>query len=189
MTAGLKLMEWFRDEPLPPLVDDPCVVVGGTRLLSEFLAVPALHAEGRLVMASAFVESGIVAAAAQWNAMPHRQIDLSLLTSSREDAEAAAREVGEFPWRSISINWLRGLHAKMYTFRTTSGCGACLVGSHNLTLGGARLNTECGVLFTANNQPTLASFIEGCEARTLQLISSAQLWTGSSRRSARAPRR
>ncbi len=106
--------------------------------------------------------------------MPHSLMDLTIVTSTRRDARTAADEIGPLPWRSMTIRIKPRLHAKLFAFLDRDGAGLCLVGSHNLTLGGAASNDEAGVLFTAPRDSDLLRAVHICEARVQRLAEQAR---------------
>lgn len=146
--SGLHVVEWFRDSPLPHIVPDSALVLAGTRGLPMFVEhVLGTGQGGQLAIASAFAHASVAGELGPLAELPHARIDVSIVTSSGDDASTIARLLGVHPWRGFDARALRGLHAKIYAFVGDHGAGACLIGSHNLTAGGARHNTEAGVLF------------------------------------------
>lgn len=174
-----RLLAWFRDGPLPSIVTGPSIVVGGTGLLREFLALAARIAEPcDLAVAAPFIGAGIARELRSWQALPH---ELLSVRETRRDGLVAARELGPFKWRSLAINLHRRLHAKLYSVIRPSGGGVCLVGSHNLTTGGARTNEEAGVLFIGSRDPKLGEVIRACHDRIIHLSSRGTVLADSLR--------
>jgi len=169
MSVPISVVGWFRETPIPSCTPTPAVVIGGTRLLSEFLATVAEEREGgQLAIASPYIGRSVRSDLPAWDAMPHRSVDLLLVTNSRSDARTAIDSLGRLGWRSLLIQARPRLHAKIYSFVGTSG-GACLVGSHNLSFGGASANLEAGVLFVPRNHPELRSVPGICRDRVVDL--------------------
>ncbi len=166
-----ELVDWFRSDVRPALDSPYAVIVGGTWLLEEFVGYVANRREGgRLSIATPFVGRGIAERVCAWRDIEHGKVELSLVTSTVEDAETAWSELGQFHWRSAIIVVKPRLHAKVYSFVSSSGDGACLIGSHNLTENGAVRNFEAGVLFEARGAREMVQIILACEDQVEQLI-------------------
>jgi hypothetical protein len=163
------MFTWFKEDPLPDL-PIPSIVVGGTRLLKEFLAIVAsVDTPSSLAIAAPFVGLGIRDEIGTWSTLPHELLDLRLVTRSRRDSEVALSEVGRLPWRSLHIvTWPR-LHAKLYAVLDAKGGGAALVGSHNLTPGGAHTNHEAGVLFNGGRDREVGQIVRACHDQIILL--------------------
>jgi hypothetical protein len=182
MRSMPQVISWFRSAPLPGIVPDPAIILGGTRLLREFLTIASSAREqSHLAVAAPFIGRGIGQEIATWETLPHRLLDLRVVTQSVGDARMACLEIGRFGWRSMTVVAYARLHAKLYTFMSASGGGACLVGSHNLTSGGARLNEEAGVLFVGSRDPELGQLIGACHDRILTLGSRGRVLVDSLR--------
>jgi hypothetical protein len=165
------IVEWFDDSPLPSMLPDPAIVLGGTAALPAFVdAVHTFAQPGELAIASAFTDATLNAVLPSLRLLQHASIDLLVLTSARLDAEQVLQEVKDFPWRSLQISWRRGLHAKIYTFLGSNGSAACLLGSHNLTAGGARHNLEAGVLFVSATRSFVFSIAVSLHAHIATLL-------------------
>jgi hypothetical protein len=163
------LVPWFSRDRLPALVNDRAIVVGGTSLLGEFIStVAAAPGGGTLAIAAPFVARGIAQHISPWRMIRHAMIDLTLVTQSVSDAEAAA-EVDEWPWRSRAICVSSRLHAKIYTFVGATGHAVCLVGSHNLTHGGFDGNQEAGTLFVTTRFSEMHEIIRACHDHVVEL--------------------
>jgi hypothetical protein len=169
------LLTWFSDRPLPACIPDPAIVLGGTRLLREFLGFVASRSDGgRLLVATPFFSPAVVTREAAWRCMPHDRIDLVLTVSRPDDARQAWCALCDYPWGSVWISVHRKLHAKLYTFLDASGQGgACLVGSHNMSLSGSQSNEEAGVLYVSARNGEVAQMVRACGTRTLDLAWSA----------------
>jgi len=170
------VVEWFRDAPLPQFMPDPVIVTGGTGLLREFFAIVAGagHA-GQLWIAVPFVHvAGRDLAVLKM--LPHQRIDLSVVTSGRAQAAQLMAEIGELPWRSLQARTHARLHAKLYAFADARGGGACLIGSHNLTSGGARTHSEAGVLFRTSGDPQVSAIVNGCCEQIARLMNESELF-------------
>jgi hypothetical protein len=182
MSAVPALVEWFREEPLPSLLPDPVIVTGGTVLLREFLAIAAADNEGgQLRIASPFACCVLERDLPVWKTLPHQSIDLAMITSEPAQARQFMNDVGGLRWRSILVCSSSRLHAKMYAFVNARGGGACLIGSHNLTRGGARTNEEAGVLFRTRGDAHVGRIVNGCYTQIDQLIHKGELYTDTLR--------
>lgn len=175
MNRSTQVMEWFRDEPLPGIVPDTAIIVGGTILLSEFLAIPSSTTTGgQLSIAVPFVHEDVLDSCSVWARMPHASIDLVLVTCRSVDARRAVEAISAFAWRSLVVRFRRRLHAKMYCFLAPSGGGACLIGSHNLTGGGTQQNHEAGVLFVARSGAVIGEIVRACHERIARLNDASE---------------
>ncbi len=164
-----RLITWFRQEPLPTTLAPPAVVLGGTGLLREFLAIASrIDGPGDIAIAAPYVGRGVADELRAWEALPHDVLDLRVVTQSTRDAAVAVAELGKFRWRSVLITVHLRLHAKLYAVVGPRG-GACLVGSHNLTPGGARTNHEAGVLFIGGGDPEVEQIVCACRGHIIDL--------------------
>ncbi len=178
MSASLQLIEWFRADPLPAILPEPLVVIGGTALLEEFLTVPAGSPDGgELLLTTPFVGCTLLKDLPVWDMLPHRCIDLSVVTASAVHAQHFVVELGALPWRSFAVGIHPRLHAKLYTFVTPQNHAACLIGSHNLTQGGARVNAEAGVLLRSRGDSQVTRIIHSCRGQIMQLMREAETVT------------
>src|SRR5262249_24940699 len=142
----------------------------GTALLAEFLSFAATTTEkSSLAIAAPFIGPGIGHELAAWQSLPHELLDLHVVTKNERSARIALREIGGFRWQSIPIATLPRLHAKLYALLGARGGCACLIGSHNLTLGGARVNDEAGVLFSSINDKQVSGIVRACHERIIHL--------------------
>src|SRR5205807_2217805 len=105
-----------------------------------------------------------------WHGLPYHRLDLRLVTQSRTEAAKFLSIVSALGWQSLALHAHPQLHAKMYTFIDTRGGGVCLIGSHNLTRGGARTNEEAGVLFSTRGDPHVGRIIRACNDRITDLM-------------------
>ena len=160
------LYSWFASTPLPSLVEDISIVVGGTGLLLEFLAqVCSSRTGGALSIAVPFVGNDITVGMKAWEVIPHAKVDFLIVTRHRRDAQIARSQFRLFPWRSLLICYNRVLHAKVYSFIATKGVRSCLIGSHNLSMSGAHINEEAGVLLRGNPDDAVDDAIRHCAER------------------------
>ena len=61
---------------------DPAIVVGGTPLLAQFLAIVGASSRGgQLAIATPYMTGGAVTAVRAWEYANHRQIDLLVVTA------------------------------------------------------------------------------------------------------------
>lgn len=144
--SELNLIEWFVGRPLPAILPEPAVVIGGTCLLTEFLRRVGDATEGSLLIAAPYYEKVGPVGNEAWESLRHREIDLLLVTRGGADAMRAENAMAPYPWRSLTIASHPRLHGKVYALRTKAG-GMALIGSHNLTTGGLISNEEIGVMF------------------------------------------
>jgi hypothetical protein len=169
------LVSWFAEAPLPGIVPDPAIVLGGTSLLREFMRfVASVPAGGRLSIAAPYVGGGIVSTIRAWESMPHELIDVFAVTHRPADAEMAWGEIGALPWHSLVIRVYPRLHAKMYAFLAPTDGGACLVGSHNLSRRGAERNDEAGALMLSRHDPDILRLIQACDDRVRWLAAKGE---------------
>jgi phosphatidylserine/phosphatidylglycerophosphate/cardiolipin synthase-like enzyme len=172
MKGVCEVLTWFSDRELR-MLPDSCVVVGGTQLLRHFLRGVAdrtsFGASGHLVLGAPFVGANLSDHLAALPHIAHERVDVLIVTAGRGDAERCSKEFGQFPWRSIQINVRSKLHAKIFSFNESTGGGLCLVGSHNLTRGGAVRNEEAGVLFVGTGRSSTAQTIHACQERVIQI--------------------
>lgn len=170
-------MLWFRDDPLPPLTGDPCLVIGGTSLLREFIGfVGEQQEQGCLGIAAPFVGPGIVdTTPLLWECIPHRHIDLRIVVQRPRDVMAAEEQLGRYPWKSMQIGRVPRLHAKLYAFTTPRTTGAALIGSHNLTIAGATRNMEAGVLMQSRGPAPLGALIADVMDNIQRMLATSDL--------------
>ncbi|ACG75152.1 hypothetical protein AnaeK_3945 [Anaeromyxobacter sp. K] len=174
--SGLHVVEWFRDGPLPHIAPDPALVLAGTRGLSMFVEhIAATGQGGHLAIACAFADARVEGELAALKELPHSRIEVSVVTSSVDDAAATARLFRVHAWRGLDVRALRGMHAKIYAFVGDCGAGACLIGSHNLTPGGARHNSEAGVLFIGSRSAPAREIAHACCEYVFELGARATL--------------
>jgi phosphatidylserine/phosphatidylglycerophosphate/cardiolipin synthase-like enzyme len=98
----------------------------------------------------------------EWSGLEHHQIDLLIVTSTEEAAENASEWLGRYRWRSLTIRIHRRLHAKLYAFSSERGAAISLVGSQNLTDGGAHNNLEAGVLVMGSADAGARAWADAC---------------------------
>jgi phosphatidylserine/phosphatidylglycerophosphate/cardiolipin synthase-like enzyme len=176
MTSHLEVVEWFKDGPLPSVTPDPALILGGTAVLRAFTdAVCRFGEGGELWIASAFTDANVAGELPALADLPHHRVDLSLVTSSEDDAETVVAALEAYPWRSFSVRVLRGLHAKMYSFVGDRAASACLVGSHNFTAAGARRNSEAGVLFVSTRPSFVRTVAMACSDHMSELARDATI--------------
>jgi hypothetical protein len=162
MIASPIVMEWLRDDPLPAVLPDPVIVFGGTRLLAEFVHAAATFSGGALAIAVPFARHGVAGECLLWDALFHRDIDLTVITAGNRDAQAVVDELGVYPWKSLLVRVRSRLHTKLYARLAPDGGGVCLVGSHNLTRRGARGNHESGTLFVSRRDQAVGGIVRAC---------------------------
>ena len=169
---GTELITWFADRE-PRMLPDSCVVVGGTGLLPYFLRRVAdrtsLGGSGHLGLAAPFIGSNLCAYLAALPHIVHQRADVLIVTAGKSDAERCKEEFGRFPWKSIEISIRPKLHAKIFSFNETGGGGVCLVGSHNLTRGGAEAKEEAGVFFAGTSKSNTAPIIHACHDAVIKI--------------------
>jgi hypothetical protein len=173
MTATTSLFAWFDRSPLPDIVPDPVVVLGGTGLLQDFFNRVASSGEGSLSLAVPFVGSDLGYHLRGVADLPHDRLAVTLITNRKNGVRAALLAIGSLPWRSLEIKVHSRLHAKIYVFLGPSGGGASLVGSHNFTRGGARHNDEAGVLFVSTADSGCNHLIQMCHEHVQRLSRKA----------------
>ncbi len=173
MSASPVVMEWLRDDPLPGVLPDPAIVFGGTRLLGEFVHAAATFPGGSLAIAVPFVRQGIADEGLLWDALRHGAIDVTVVTAGRRDAQTVVDEIGAHPWRSFLVRVRSRVHTKLYALVAPDGRGACLIGSHNLTRGGAARNHEAGTLFVSHRDQAVAGVIRACHDHVTTLARGA----------------
>ena len=143
----INALSWMVDAPLPDILHPPFAIVGGTILLKEFFArVSNCSNQGEIWICSPFIDQEISDVANSLANISHDRISLSILTSDNKNAANACALLGGFPWASIFVGKIEGLHAKIYLYSSTRPERLCLIGSHNLTKPGFRRNLEAGVL-------------------------------------------
>jgi hypothetical protein len=170
------VMTWFRNDSLPSIVDDPAIIIGGTSIVREFLAVVGQRStEGRLSIAVPFVGEGVESSIGLWTSMNHAGIDLRIVLRSRSACEQAWKDFSNFSWKSVLIGWHPRLHAKMYAFENSAGGGAALIGSHNLSYSGLFGNEEAGVLFVSPHLGIMSVTISDLQDRILMLFSQSSI--------------
>lgn len=158
-----QLVEWFRDDPLPDFVPTPTIIVGGRRLLKEFMRQTALiGGDGVLAIAAGSLSADGLRLACDWTALDHSTLDLHLATSGERSAKDAERELGGFPWRSLHIRQSEGLHSKVYSFLSGTGASVCLIGSHNVSRSAMFTNTEAGLLALSYSPSWLTGIAAAC---------------------------
>jgi phosphatidylserine/phosphatidylglycerophosphate/cardiolipin synthase-like enzyme len=150
------VLSWFSTGPLPGIIPEPAIVVAGTGALGHF-----------------FDGAELAACLPALERLQHARIELSIVTSSECEARRVRRETSAYAWRSVTISYRRGLHAKLYSFIGEGGEAVCLVGSHNLSWAGARTNEEAGVLFLARNDPQVREVALACEQHIQDLARGA----------------
>ena len=174
MSSSNRIITWFRDDPLPSVIDDPAIVVGGTSILKEFLSVTSEdRIGGRLTIAVPFIGDGVLATASFWEFMNHPEIELRMVVRGQKDAAEAWQQISPFPWRSVQIGCLPRLHAKMYVFEKIGGGGAAMIGSHNLSYLGACGNQEAGVLIVSRRPGPAAVVISDLHDRVMSLLADS----------------
>jgi len=180
MSTQIPIEGWFREEPVPVLTPTPAVLVGGTPLLKDFFGrVAGNRVGGHLAIASPFVGRSIRYDLPAWEEMPHDLVDLHVVTNASGDAQTALDALGGFAWKSLLIQTRPRLHAKIYSFVPSLRGGICLVGSHNLSRGGALANLEAGVLFVSSNQVDFRFVSEICRGRIVDLGMSGRIFFDS----------
>lgn len=175
MSTGSSVFEWFSEGPLPALLPDPAIVIGGTGLLREFFSVAAAwRSAGSLSIAVPYIGRGIVNKVPALQSMRHELIELSLIARHRPDAQIAYEEMSLFPWRAMNICIHQRLHAKIYTFTSITGAAACLVGSHNLSQAGADKNVEAGTLFLSSRRTEISHVAACYQARIAEMLRESE---------------
>jgi hypothetical protein len=178
MNSRPMLLEWFRGDRLPGTLPDAVIVAGGTRLLAEFLSLTTADRDGgELSIAVPNTRFPVAHELPEWKALPYSHIDLRLVTNGRGGAGRFLSEAGSLGWRSLVLHTRARLHSNIYTFIGAQGGGACLIGSHNLTRGGAQTNEEAGVLFRADRDPDIRRIIHSCNDQITQLIRDSDIYT------------
>jgi hypothetical protein len=178
MTSPATLpMLWFRNDPLPDLLGDPSVVIGGTSLLREFIGYVAEQQEhGSLGIAAPFIGNGIVdATPLLWDHMPHTRVHLRVVVQRPRDAAAAISQLHRYPWKSLQIGRVPRLHAKLYAFATPRNTGVALIGSHNLTLPALMGNMEAGVLMQSRRPAPLGALIVDVLNNIQRMVATSHL--------------
>lgn len=153
----------FERDQLSPLVPDPAVIVGGTNLLSEFMAhVEHSGQSGRLGIAVPFISPNFIKQARVWGETLAPRVACSIVTGLSPKTEKACRAFLELPWSSLEMWQSPNLHAKTYAFIGSHGFAVALIGSHNLTLAGSSHNDEAGVLLLSRAKTQVSLAIEYC---------------------------
>jgi phosphatidylserine/phosphatidylglycerophosphate/cardiolipin synthase-like enzyme len=158
---AMTIMTWFDKQPLSPLVPDPAIILGGTTLVNEFISLVEESAQpGHLAIAVPFINPRLVNELRTWQGIVHQRLTCTIVTASSPASEDACRGLLALPWRSLTVQQSRTLHAKTYAFAGTSGFRAALVGSHNLTYAGTRHNQEAGVLLVSRMRTEVSTAID-----------------------------
>lgn len=180
--ASIKVVSWFRDDPLPLIIDDGVLVVGGTSLLREFVSF-AGEPSGRrsLAIAVPFLGSGVLSALSGWSAMDPQNVDFRLVLRRRADAEVAIEQFSSLPWRSLQIGFAPRLHSKMYALVNEGGAGAALIGSHNLSRQGLDENYEAGVLMIDRGGGALRTTVSDIHHQICRLLRKTRLLLDTTR--------
>lgn len=178
----LHVIEWFDTGSLPSMTPDPVMVLAGTGALGAFVDAIARSGQGGCIaIAAAFTDAAIREVLPSITTLDHGALDLVLVTSSDRDSSKATRALGRFPWRSLVIKSLRGLHSKVYTYVGCKGASACLVGSHNFTAGGARTNEEAGILFMSSTHSVVNTVAGAYLRHVCDLADSAKEYVDTAR--------
>lgn len=159
----MKIVTWFERTALSQLIPDPCMVIGGTHLVNEFMAhVEEAAQEGELVVAVPYINPTLVRELSSWKGIVHARLHCTVVTGQCPTSAEACRELARLPWQSIAIFRSMILHAKTYTFIGNRGFSAALIGSHNLTFAGTSRNSEAGVFLISRRTSELTETIQHC---------------------------
>jgi phosphatidylserine/phosphatidylglycerophosphate/cardiolipin synthase-like enzyme len=159
--SAMTILTWFHKDALCPLISDHAVILGGTRLVDEFIGLVEESAQpGHFVIGVPFITPTLVEEVRTWQGIVHQRLDCTLVT--RNTKNASCRSIQALPWRSLRLQEDAGIHAKTYGFKGEDGYSAALVGSHNFTFAGTRHNREAGVLLISRTPSELTSVIDEC---------------------------
>lgn len=174
MTTSPSITSWFKATPLPCWSTEPLMVIGGAHLALRFLDEIALgRPKGELGITVPFVEEDFTDAWVGLNDINHREIDLFMVVKRDCDVAAAVSQLSPFPWRSLRIARAPSLHAKVFTFVSSTGLALALIGSHNLTKAAICLNYEAGILIGTRCHGELTAVIADLhETSKAMLLSS-----------------
>jgi len=167
-------IEWFSDHPLPDFVPTPTVVLGGRRLLREFLRQSALiNLPGTMSLAVASFSIEGIRSATEWTQFDHKRIDVRIITSDQESASNLRDALQVLPWRSFDASLCLGLHAKVYSYVAENGSCVCLIGSHNFSKSALMRNSEFGILLIGHGRTWATSVAQAC-SRCVRWLDDSQ---------------
>ena len=157
----MNIQTWFDSAPLTPVIPDPCVIVGGTRLVEEFFGqINERPQDGHLALSVPFINPKLVNELGTLQSLSHRRITCTIVTAASPTSEEACRRLLRLPWKSLEVFRSGTLHAKVYAFAGQDGLAVALIGSHNLTFSGTRRNAEVGVLIVSRTRTQISDATE-----------------------------
>lgn len=151
------------------------IVVGGTGLLEEFIALASAQVGQRdLILASPFLDDTSIHALGRQFANRCVATTVHLLTTPSATSMRSASALGDYPWRNWEVRGYRHLHAKIYASVPARGAPVVLIGSHNFTCAGRMTNWEAGVLMIART-PEMQFVVDGILAHAHDLRLKSEL--------------
>lgn len=159
----MKLITWFDHRPLGPLVPDPCLILGSTGLIVEFISrVASADTRGELAIAVPFIAPNLISRLSGLAGLVRNSTNCTIVIGNSRRSHEACEQLIHLGWASLEICQAHALHAKKYAFLGASGFATALFGSHNLTISGTSRNREAGVLLISQQHSEVSSAVACC---------------------------
>lgn len=161
----VRIYSVFGSESPRSIADSPCIIIGGTPLLQNFLEeAGSLTSCTEIWICSPFVDGKAASLLPRLALLASPSVTLNFITSSESAIRTAWKVLTPLPWRDFSFGLYEGWHAKIYLAMGRDNGRICLTGSHNFTEAGAARNVEAGVLFISYGKDEVADTV--CEVRS-----------------------